>query len=34
EKIHVAVAKEAPPAGVDTPEDLELVRALVSSHNA
>ncbi|MBF4275485.1 3-deoxy-manno-octulosonate cytidylyltransferase, partial [Vibrio anguillarum] len=26
--------KEAPPAGVDTPEDLELVRALVSSHNA
>lgn len=30
EKIHVAVAKEAPPAGVDTPEDLELVRAIVS----
>ncbi|MBF4254195.1 3-deoxy-manno-octulosonate cytidylyltransferase, partial [Vibrio anguillarum] len=25
-----AVAKEAPPAGVDTPEDLELVRAIVS----
>ncbi|MFW1472501.1 3-deoxy-manno-octulosonate cytidylyltransferase [Vibrio parahaemolyticus] len=30
EKIHVAVAKEAPAAGVDTPEDLEAVRALVA----
>ncbi|EGQ7676376.1 3-deoxy-manno-octulosonate cytidylyltransferase [Vibrio parahaemolyticus] len=29
EKIHVAVAKEAPAAGVDTPEDLEAVRAIV-----
>lgn len=27
EKIHVAVAKTVPGAGVDTPEDLELVRA-------
>lgn len=26
EKIHVAVAKKAPGAGVDTPEDLEVVR--------
>lgn len=31
EKIHVAVAQEAPPAGVDTPEDLEQVRRLVAS---
>ena len=30
EKIHVAVALEAPPAGVDTPEDLELVRSIVT----
>ncbi|EGQ9247060.1 3-deoxy-manno-octulosonate cytidylyltransferase [Vibrio parahaemolyticus] len=30
EKIHVAVAKEAPAAGVDTPEDLEAVRAIVA----
>lgn len=30
EKIHVAVAKEAPAAGVDTPQDLEAVRALVT----
>lgn len=30
EKIHVEIAKEAPPAGVDTPEDLNAVRALVS----
>ncbi|CAM3025874.1 3-deoxy-manno-octulosonate cytidylyltransferase [Vibrio diazotrophicus] len=30
EKIHVAVALEAPPAGVDTPEDLELVRSIVA----
>ncbi len=29
EKIHVAVAKEAPPAGVDTPDDLEAVRVLI-----
>ncbi len=28
EKIHVAVAKQAPAAGVDTPEDLEQVRSL------
>ncbi|MDA0147320.1 3-deoxy-manno-octulosonate cytidylyltransferase [Vibrio sp. LaRot3] len=31
EKIHVAVAKEAPAAGVDTPEDLEAVRAIIAS---
>ena len=31
EKIHVDVAKEAPPAGVDTAEDLDAVRKLVSS---
>lgn len=30
EKIHVAVANETPPAGVDTPDDLELVRTLVA----
>ncbi|EGA71872.1 3-deoxy-manno-octulosonate cytidylyltransferase [Vibrio sinaloensis DSM 21326] len=30
EKIHVEVAKESPAAGVDTPEDLEAVRALVA----
>ncbi|GAB2658160.1 3-deoxy-manno-octulosonate cytidylyltransferase [Vibrio panuliri] len=30
EKIHVAVAKEAPAAGVDTPEDLEAVRQILS----
>ncbi|EGQ9598720.1 3-deoxy-manno-octulosonate cytidylyltransferase [Vibrio parahaemolyticus] len=30
EKIHVAVAKEAPAAGVDTPEDLEAIRAIVA----
>ncbi|WP_434360332.1 3-deoxy-manno-octulosonate cytidylyltransferase [Parasalinivibrio latis] len=29
EKIHVEVALETPPAGVDTPEDLEAVRKLV-----
>ncbi|MGF1685746.1 3-deoxy-manno-octulosonate cytidylyltransferase [Photobacterium japonica] len=29
EKIHVDVAIDAPPAGVDTPEDLEKVRQLV-----
>ncbi|PMH44999.1 3-deoxy-manno-octulosonate cytidylyltransferase [Vibrio sp. 10N.286.49.B3] len=31
EKIHVAVAKESPAAGVDTPEDLEAVRAIVAA---
>lgn len=31
EKIHVAEAVEPPPAGVDTPEDLEQVRRLVAS---
>lgn len=30
EKIHVAVALEAPPAGVDTPEDLAAVRKIVA----
>lgn len=30
EKIHVATACEAPPAGVDTPDDLDVVRKLVS----
>ncbi|MGF1721289.1 3-deoxy-manno-octulosonate cytidylyltransferase [Vibrio kyushuensis] len=30
EKIHVDIAKEAPAAGVDTPEDLEIVRAILS----
>ena len=29
EKIHVDVAVEAPAAGVDTPEDLEAVRAII-----
>ncbi|WP_122875342.1 3-deoxy-manno-octulosonate cytidylyltransferase, partial [Pseudomonas viridiflava] len=28
-RIHVADAREAPPAGVDTPEDLERVRRLL-----
>ncbi len=31
EKIHVAVANEAPAAGVDTPEDLDAVRAIIAS---
>ncbi|WP_117234356.1 3-deoxy-manno-octulosonate cytidylyltransferase [Vibrio maerlii] len=31
EKIHVEKALEAPAAGVDTPEDLEQVRALVAT---
>lgn len=31
EKIHVAVAKQAPAAGVDTPEDLEIVRQILSN---
>ncbi|AUI85764.1 3-deoxy-manno-octulosonate cytidylyltransferase [Vibrio azureus] len=30
EKIHVDVAKQAPAAGVDTVEDLELVRSIVA----
>jgi len=30
EKIHVAVAKKAPAAGVDTPEDLAAVRKLLA----
>ena len=29
-RIHVALAEEAPPAGVDTPEDLERVRRLLA----
>ncbi len=33
EKIHVAVASEAPPAGVDTPEDLELVRSIIAKRS-
>ncbi|NIY91583.1 3-deoxy-manno-octulosonate cytidylyltransferase [Vibrio diazotrophicus] len=33
EKIHVAVALEAPSAGVDTPEDLELVRSIVAKQS-
>ena len=31
EKIHVEVAKQAPPAGADTPEDLEVVRKLIAN---
>jgi 3-deoxy-manno-octulosonate cytidylyltransferase (CMP-KDO synthetase) len=31
QKIHVAVAQETPPAGVDTQEDLEKVRAFLAS---
>ncbi len=31
EKIHVAVALDAPPAGVDTPEDLETVRSIIAN---
>ena len=31
EKIHVAVAQETPPAGVDTPDVLELVRKVVTA---
>jgi len=30
EKIHVEVAKEAPAAGVDTPEDLKVVRSIIA----
>ena len=29
-RIHVAEADEQPPAGVDTPEDLERLRELLS----
>ncbi|GAB7197977.1 3-deoxy-manno-octulosonate cytidylyltransferase [Dickeya zeae] len=32
EKIHVAVAKEVPSVGVDTPEDLARVRAVMMAH--
>ncbi|MCA6998726.1 3-deoxy-manno-octulosonate cytidylyltransferase [Dickeya solani] len=32
EKIHVAVAKEAPSVGVDTPEDLARVRAVMAAN--
>ena len=28
ERIHIELAQEIPPAGVDTPDDLERVRAL------
>lgn len=31
EKIHIEVAKEAPAAGVDTPEDLEVVRNIIAN---
>ncbi len=31
EKIHVEVAKKAPSAGVDTPEDLEVVRNIIAN---
>ena len=31
ERIHVAMAKETPPAGVDTPDDLARVRAWLAS---
>lgn len=31
EKIHVEAAKEAPAAGVDTPEDLEVVRNIIAN---
>ena len=30
EKIHIELAKEAPQVGVDTPEDLERVRAILA----
>ncbi|OZG73453.1 3-deoxy-manno-octulosonate cytidylyltransferase [Hahella sp. CCB-MM4] len=30
--IHVDVVKKTPPAGVDTPEDLERVRAILAKH--
>lgn len=33
EKIHVAVAEEAPPAGVDTADDLEVVRKVVAENH-
>lgn len=31
ERIHVEVAKESPAAGVDTPEDLDAVRAIIAN---
>ena len=34
EKIHVAIAQETPAAGVDTKEDLEVVRAIMADKNA
>ena len=30
-RIHVADAREIPPAGVDTPEDLQRVRQLLAA---
>jgi 3-deoxy-manno-octulosonate cytidylyltransferase (CMP-KDO synthetase) len=33
-RIHLAVLSEAPPAGVDTPEDLERTRALLAAGQA
>jgi 3-deoxy-manno-octulosonate cytidylyltransferase (CMP-KDO synthetase) len=33
EKIHVDVARETPPVGVDTPQDLENVRRIVAARN-
>lgn len=33
EKIHLALAKEAPQVGVDTAEDLERVRHILTSHS-
>ncbi|VEI57425.1 3-deoxy-manno-octulosonate cytidylyltransferase [Pasteurella multocida] len=32
EKIHVELAKEVPPVGVDTPEDLEKVRSILQKN--
>jgi CMP-2-keto-3-deoxyoctulosonic acid synthetase len=32
-RIHVLMLDEAPPAGVDTPEDLERVRAALRGAN-
>jgi 3-deoxy-manno-octulosonate cytidylyltransferase (CMP-KDO synthetase) len=34
EKIHVAVAAETPPHGVDTQADLEAVRAHIAANGA
>jgi 3-deoxy-manno-octulosonate cytidylyltransferase (CMP-KDO synthetase) len=33
EKIHVDIAHEAPHIGIDTPEDLELVRHIIAEQN-